>query len=154
MGKSGPSYTHQPRLGFSLWQVKQTPKFIKTKCFKCRCLRFMVPVHHQSMWIAVLFQEMISISLGTACSSWKEAVTNFGYSSKKHLCFKLCSRLSALQLSAGSTAFSSMLLSAATAVVWAVQASLMLRFGHVVLRLLTLRQSPKERGLCHLPTSH
>lgn len=75
--------------------------------------------NHQSMLIAVLFQEMISISLGTACLSWKEAVTNFGYPSKEHFSFKLCFRLSTLQLSARSMAFSGILLTAATAVVWA-----------------------------------
>lgn len=74
---------------------------------------------HQSTLMAVLFQEMISSSLGTACSSWKEAVTNFGYPSKEHFCFKLSFRVPTLQLSARSMAFSGILLTAATAVVWA-----------------------------------
>lgn len=135
-------------------KVKQTPKFIESKCFKCCCLWIMVPVTQPIHADCNVVREMISISLCTACSSWKEAVTNFRYPSKEKLSFEWCFRLSALQLSARSMAFSGRRLTAATAVVWAAQTSLGLRFGHVVLRLLTLQQSHKERGLCHLPSSH
>lgn len=119
---------------------------------KCHCLWIRAPavpsIHGRA---AVRADQHLP---GSACSSWREAVTCSGYPSKERFSFNLCFSVSALQLSARSRACSGILLTAATAVVWAAEMKSLLRFGPVVLRLLTPWQIPKECGLCHLPSSH
>lgn len=133
---------------------KVKPKFIKTKCFKCHSAWITVPISPPTHADCSCFKRFSASLQAQHAHPERKQPPILDTNQRKHLCFNLCFRLPTLQLSARSMAFSGILPTAATAVVWAAQTSLMLRFGRVVLKLLTLRRSPKACGLCHLPSSH